>query len=330
MRQSLQEKIKELTDHKIWLAPLAGYTNQPFRRICKQCGADVLVSEMVSADGIVYEGVKSLNLAGFSDEERPFGIQLFGTKPNIMMRSAEIIIKLQPDFIDINMGCPVKKVVTAGAGSALMKDPGLAVEIVQEVKNKTEFAGIPLSVKIRSGWDLNNLNYISFAEKLVLAGVDFLIFHPRSRSQMFEGKSSWSQIKELKEAIDVPIVGNGDIQDADDALRMMEETKCDSIMVGRGALGKPWIFNEIRSVLNGRAFESLGNIEKMQLIQKHFCYVIEDEQVSRRRAILEMRSHFCFYTKGIPGGSKVRNIINHTEDDLEIMNTINTLFDDLE
>ncbi len=286
----------------------------------------MLVSEMVSADGVVHEGIKTFNLARFSEDERPFGIQLFGTKPDIMVKAAEIILKLEPDFIDINMGCPVKKVVTVGAGSALMKTPEIAIEIVRELKSVTSSAGVPLSVKIRSGWDANSLNYLPFAEQLVQSGVDFLIFHPRTRSQMFSGKSTWSQIGELKKILPVPLVGNGDILNADDVLRMLEETHCDSIMIGRGALGNPWIFAEIQNALGYASIRTYSNQAKEDLIKRHFEYVIQDEHVSRRQAILEMRSHFCYYTKGIPGGAKVRDIINHTEDEMVIMNAIDHLF----
>lgn len=314
-----------LTENKLWLAPLAGFSDRAFRLICKRCGADVTVTEMVSADGLVFDYERSVGYAYFDEAERPAGIQLFGSRPVIMAKGCELILPLKPNFIDVNMGCPVKKVVNRGAGSALLKDLPNAVEIVKALKTVLQESRIPLSVKIRSGWDKESIVIVEAARALEDAGADIIIVHPRTRSQFYSGKSDWSLISSVKSAVEIPVVGNGDIVEIRDAVRMKEETGCDSIMVGRGALGKPWIFAEIKSyLLTGTPFR-LSYKERYEIIKQHTELTLSTK--GEERGLKEMRAHFCHYTRGFIGGSKVRNRINNSVDREEILNLIGELYE---
>ena len=320
----MKEKIYSLTNNKIWLAPLAGITDSAFRTICKECGVDVVVSEMISADGLIYNRERSLKYADFTEFQRPFGIQLFGSDPDKMAKGTEIILEKKPDFIDINMGCPVKKVVNRGAGSALMKVPDIAQKIIFEVKKILKGTKIPLSVKIRSGWDKSNMNAIDFSKKMEDSGADMICIHPRTKSQMFSGKSDWSLIKELKESISIPIIGNGDINSTQDMIDMFEQTKCDSVMVGRGILGKPWMFQVFKEYFRTGKITSTDISTKLNLIKRHFELSIRNK--GEKRAIIEMRTHFSYYTKGLKGGAKVRKLINKSLEKNEILNAIELLY----
>ncbi len=302
-------QIADLTNNKLWLAPLAGYTDFAFRSIAKLCGADVIVSEMVSADGLYYNESKSIIYAEFSEEQRPFGIQLFGSDPDMMKKGTEILMKLRPDFIDINMGCPVKKVVNRGAGSALMKDLDNACRITEAVKSVAQKHDILVTTKFRSGWDNNSINYLEYGKSLVNAGSDALILHARTRSQMFTGHSDWNHIKRLKQEVNIPVIGNGDVNSSQSALDMLNQTSCDGIMIGRGALGQPWLFKTIKDSQN----IPFDLIDKKEIIKKHFNLALEVND-NKQRAIVEMRAHFNFYTKGLKGGSSLRNEINKTTD----------------
>lgn len=318
----------KLAHNKIWLAPLAGYTDAPFRFIAKKCGADVLVSEMVSADGVKRNFEKMAHYTRFEEFERPFGIQLFGDNPNVMAKASEILSKLKPDFFDINMGCPVKKVVKRYAGSALMLKPDLACEIIKQVSSVLDNLNIPLTVKIRSGWDDDNINAIDFAQMAEQAGAKLLIIHPRTRKQHFSGHSNWDIIKQIKQVLSIPVIGNGDIYTPEDAIQMLNETKCDGIMIGRGALGKPWIFQEIKDYLsnnnNSNCIKHLDPNEKLKYILEHIDRVLHNTQDTK--VLIPMRAHFAFYTKGFANGSKAREIIFKSINPDEIKNTLRDLF----
>ena len=302
-------KLADLIRHKLWLAPLAGYTDKSFRSICRECGADVVVSEMISADGLLYNREKSLEYACFDESQRPFAIQIFGSNADIMKMGAEIALHEKPDILDINMGCPVKKVVKKGAGSALMKNPQEAERIVQTVKNLTAKAGIPLSVKLRAGWDNFSINAVDFGRRMEAAGADLICLHPRTRSQMFSGFSDWNLIAQLKNAIKIPVIGNGDIKDVESAAAMFEQTGCDGVMIGRGALGKPWLFRQIRCFLEEGRPIKIENEEKLRLIRKHIDLTVRE--IGEDRAMIELRSHFAFYTKGYHNSARVRAEINN-------------------
>lgn len=304
-------EISSLTDSKLWLAPLAGYTDNTFRTIAKKYGADVIVSEMVSADGLYYNLDNSLQYALFEESQRPFGVQLFGSDPDMMAKGAAIILRLAPDFIDINMGCPVKKVINRMAGSALMKELDLACRITEAVKKVALSQKVLVTTKFRSGWDLESINYLPFGKALESSGADALILHPRTRSQMFTGHSNWEHIKILKENVKIPLVGNGDIKDVNDADELYNLANCDSVMIGRGALGKPWLFQEIKNFYQG----SVQQIDKKQIVIEHFELVLNSSSPeTQMHAIREMRSHFTYYTKGVRGGAQFREKINHTLD----------------
>lgn len=303
--------IAKLFAHPLlWLAPLAGYTDQPYRLICKDWGAEVLLSEMVSADGLIRDSQKTAIFTQFAPGERPFGIQIFGHDPLTMAKAAEFLIPQKPDFIDINMGCPVKKVVKRGAGSALMKSPILAAQIVTECR-KALSGLIPLSVKFRSGWDEKSLNYLDFGLALQDAGADFLCLHPRTTKQMFSGKSNWEHITALKARLNIPLIGNGDIQSPEDALAMLTESKCDGLMIGRGALGKPWIFSQCRQFLASGSYDPITKSQLLAIVLTHLgnALKIKPEAV----VVREMRSQLCFYSKGILGKAELRRRINHAE-----------------
>ena len=320
----MQSIIKSLTDKKIWLAPLAGFTDNAFRKICKQCGADIIVSEMVSADGIVFDKNRSISYTDSEEYQRPFGIQLFGSEPKIMAKAVEIILEKKPDFIDVNMGCPVKKVVKRGAGSALMKNPEKAEAIIMEMKNALKGSKVPLSAKIRSGWDMQNINCVDFGKMLQSAGVDIICLHPRTRTQMFSGRSDWDLIKELKQNLTIPIIGNGDIRTPEDAQKMFSQTNCDSIMAGRGILGKPWLLTKIKDFLIKSEITSLSFSEKYEIILQHFSEVVKNK--GEQTAIREMRTHFSYYTKGFEGSAKIRNFINKSSDKKAILSVIKELY----
>ncbi len=295
---------------RLWLAPLAGYTDQAYRQICKEWGAEILVSEMVSADGLIRDSAKTAQYITFLDTERPFGIQIFGSEPYVMAKAAEFLIPFNPDFVDINMGCPVKKVVRRGAGSALMQTPEKAAVIVKEVQNALT-GSIPLSVKFRSGWDSNSINFLEFGLMMQDSGADFVTLHPRTSRQMFGGLSNWEHIKALKARLNIPVVGNGDLHSPEDADRMLKETHCDGLMIGRGALGKPWIFSQCREYLTSGSYTPITQNHLLEAVLKHLELAL---QYQREAVVVkEMRSQLCFYTKGQLGGAEIRNKINHAE-----------------
>ncbi|MFW5628971.1 MAG: tRNA dihydrouridine synthase DusB [Candidatus Cloacimonadaceae bacterium] len=299
----------------LYLAPLAGYTDQAFRRLCKDWQADYLVSEMVSADGIVRNQPNTMCYAEFSEYERPFFIQIFGFDPLIMAKAAEKLLPLKPDFIDINMGCPVKKVVKRGSGSALMKDPQRASIMVKEVKGAISGA-CKLSVKFRSGWDMNSLNFLDFGLKMEESGADLICLHSRTTSQMFSGKSNWEHIRILKEKLSVPLIGNGDIDSPESAKAMLDQTGCDGLMIGRGALGKPWLFAQIKEYLKTGAYSPATRQMILDGANTHINYALEYK--NELKVVREMRSQLSHYAKGIPGSKNFRERLNRCESADEI------------
>jgi len=311
-------KIDHLTHKRLWLAPMAGFSDAPFRYIAKLCGADVLVSEMVSADGVKRHFEQMRHYTHFTEFERPFGIQLFGDNPAVMANATALLVKLRPDFFDINMGCPVKKVVKRFAGCALMTKPDLAEGIIRQMNHVLQSEGIPLTVKIRSGWDANSINAVEFAQMAQSAGASVIIVHPRTRSQGYSGHSDWDVIRQVKAAVTCPVVGNGDITTPADAYEMYQQTGCDSIMIGRAALGQPWIFQDIKNT------SPMTTEQRIALINQHIDLVVEHN--SGNHALVPMRAHFAFYTKGIPGGAAARQIIFRSTDPNQIKQTIRELY----
>ena len=314
-KYTIQSKPLNIFTNKLWLAPLAGYTDQAFRRICKANRADVLVSEMVSADGLIRDSKRTIQYLDYKPEEHPLGVQIFGNDPFTMAKAAEFVLTFEPDFIDINMGCPVKKVIRRGAGSALMKEPALASQIITEV-GKAIAGRIPLTVKFRSGWDSNALNYLDFGKMVEDAGADAACLHARTTKQMFSGHSDWEHIRLLKEHIGIPLIGNGDVKTPEDAIRMFTDTGCDSVMIGRGALGRPWIFGHIKDFQETGSHPDITPLEILSTVLTHIDYALSFKRESV--VIKEIRAHTCFYTKGLIGGAELRQRINHCNDITEL------------
>jgi len=293
------------TDRKIFLAPLSGITSHSFRIICKEYGADVLLSEMVSADGIIRGNKKSLNMLYFTEKERPFGVQIFGSESFIIAEAAKIVSKYNPDFIDINFGCPVRKIVQKGAGAALLKNPKKIKEIVETVLNNVN---IPVTAKIRSGWDVNHIICIELSKIFEKIGVSAVTIHPRTKSMMFKDKSDWSLIKDIKRNVNIPVIGNGDIFNCFDAKKMFDETNCDHIMIGRGALGNPWIFKNIKNYLNN------GIVPRKPSYEEIIDVCIKQLKLSLNEkgdfhGIIDMRKHISWYIKGLPNNSEIKRFI---------------------
>lgn len=285
------------------LAPMAGVSDRAFREICMGFGASYVVSEMVSSKGISYSNVKTQNLMTVSENEHPCAVQIFGNDPKTMAEAAKAGETSGADIIDINMGCPAPKIVNNGAGSALMKDPKLCGEIVKAVSSSTD---LPVTVKIRKGWDENSINALEVAQICELNGAKAVTIHGRTRSQQYMPYADWSIIKLLKENLNIPIIGNGDVTTAEEAQRMYEETGCDLIMVGRGALGNPWIFSEINAWLSDmRQLPTPSIIEKADVMLRHIKLACEYK--GERIAMREARKHASWYLKGFKGAAELRN-----------------------
>lgn len=288
------------------LAPMAGITDMPFRIICKELGCGLVVSEMVSAKGLLYKNVKTFDMLRIAQEERPAAIQLFGSNPMELARAAKIVEADGADIIDFNMGCPVPKIVNNGEGSALMKNPQLAYEILARMADSVK---IPVTVKIRAGWDEKNINAPEIALLAEKAGVAAIAVHGRTREQYYNGKADWNIIKKVKETVKIPVFGNGDILTAADGLRMLKETGCDSLMIGRGADGNPWIFTEIINALNGNCGKYEVPLDvRLHMIERHL-QMLKDFK-GEVIAVKEMRRHAGAYLKGMPMAAEYRRRIN--------------------
>lgn len=284
-------------DNQIGLAPMAGISNPSYMKICEEMGVGWAVTELISAEAIVRENKKTLEmLNGIDTLKIPVGVQIFGSNPETMAKASQIICNLhQIVMIDINMGCPVPKVATsAQAGSALLKNPSKVYEIVKAV---VESVDIPVTVKIRSGWDESSINAVEIAKVIEKAGASAITVHPRTRSQGYSGKADWNIIKQVKENVKIPVIGNGDIKTCYDAKRMLDETGCDAIMIGRGLLGNPWLISDCLNYLNGKPIKEVTIKQKLDMILKHLNYLLEFK--SEKIAILEMRTHIGYYLKGI-------------------------------
>jgi tRNA-dihydrouridine synthase B len=284
------------------LAPLAGYTDSPMRRLARRLGASMVWTEMVSAEGAVRESEKTLALLAYDPSERPIAFQIFGTRPEAMARAAALVAKLGPDVIDLNAGCPAKKVVRSGSGAALMKDLGLLSEVTSAV---VEAIDLPVTAKIRSGWDGGSINAAEAARALEDAGVRAISVHPRTRSQGFKGSADWAIIRDVKRAVGIPVVGSGDVRTPEDALAMLDETSCDGVMIGRAAVGNPWIFRRAQELAtSGRVLPPPSLADRIGLAVEHLDLMVEAQ--GERRGVLEMRKHLVAYLKGFPGAVNLR------------------------
>jgi tRNA-dihydrouridine synthase B len=296
-----------LRKNPLVLAPMAGITDFPFRMICKELGAGLVFSEMVSVEALVREHKRTRGMLHTDPAERPVVFQIFGSKPSSMAEAARIVSRGEVDFIDINMGCPVPKVLKCGAGSALLRDIGLAKEIMSAVVNASK---VPVTVKIRLGWDAGNIVAVDLARAAESVGIAAVTVHGRTKAQGFSGNADWSMIRVVKEAVTIPVIGNGDVRSALDVKRMMDETGCDGVMIGRAIQGNPWIFREAKQFLEtGTILPHPDLDERKTVMLRHLKDMVK--LLGEDIGVREMRKHLCWYTKGLQGGAEFREKVNH-------------------
>jgi nifR3 family TIM-barrel protein len=286
------------------LAPMAGVSESPFRQICRRFGADVLMSEFLSSEAIRRGIRKTLQDCEFEPIERPIGIQIYGSDPDAMAQAAAVVAgEYRPEFIDINFGCPVKKVVQRNGGSGCLRDLELVRRIIRAVVAATD---LPVTVKTRSGWSEDARDPVGIALRMQDAGAQALTLHPRSRTQMFTGKADWDDIARVVEALEIPVIGNGDIQTAADVARMVSHTGCAGVMIGRGSFGNPWLFRDARALLSGRPLPPAPTAEERFLVALEHARLAIRLQGDRRKTVVEFRKHFGWYTKGLHGACELR------------------------
>lgn len=293
-------------DDPVILAPMAGVCNPPFRKIAKRLGAGMVCAEMVSDKGLVHGSLKSQQMLTILEDEHPVSLQLVGYDRESMVQAAEMLGETNADLIDINMGCPVLKIYKNGSGAALARDPKYAADIVKAV---VERVNKPVTVKFRKGWDDDNVNAVEVAKAVEQAGARAVTVHGRTASQLYSGQADWSIIKRVKEAVSIPVIGNGDVDSPQAAKRLLEETGCDGVMIGRGALGNPWVFREVSHFLaTGRELAGPGAEERINVAIEHLRHLVnyKGEVIGVR----EMRKHAAWYIKGLPGAAEMRNVVN--------------------
>jgi len=316
-------QIREiLKNNPLVLAPMAGITDFPFRRICKELGAGLVFSEMVSVEALIREHKRTHGMLRTDRVERPVVFQIFGSKPASMAEAAHIVSQGEVDFIDINMGCPVPKILKSGAGSALLRDLGLAKEIMSAVVGASK---VPVLVKIRLGWDAKSIVAVDMAQAAESVGVAAVTVHARTKAQGFSGHADWDMIKVVKKSVALPIIGNGDVRSGQDAKRMMDETGCDGVMIGRAIQGYPWIFREAKQYLEtGAAASPPSPEERRTVMLRHLNDMIK--QLGEDAGVREMRKHLCWYTKGLHNGAEFRTRINHLATLKEVTREIEEFF----
>jgi nifR3 family TIM-barrel protein len=290
----------------------------------KSVGAALVFTEMISANGLIRDGHKTLELLASCNEENPLGIQLFGDEPQVLAKSAQLVAGAGA-LLDINMGCPVKKVIRSGAGSALLKEPRRIAQILAAVR--AVYQG-PLTIKIRSGWDAESLNFIEIGRIAESEGVDAITLHPRTRSQAFSGRADWQQISTLKAELKIPVFGSGDIFTAEDGLRMLHQTGCDGLMIGRGGYGNPWLIRDILAQLKGDKISVPTVTEKAETAINHLQ--LHREQFGDRKTIFEMRKHLCWYARGLPGAGRYRAGLQKVTTIEQLLETTRTFFNEAE
>lgn len=318
--------IKTAAQKGAFLAPLAGISNLPFRLIARAQGCALAYTEMISSNGLVRKTAKTYEYLKTCAEDRPLGVQIFGADPQIMAEAACIVAQNGVDLIDINMGCPVRKVLKSGAGAVLLRDHDRVARIVDAVKKAVN---IPVTVKIRSGWTHSSINAVEIAKIAEGCGADAITVHARTADQGYSGHADWKVIAEVKKAVKILVIGNGDIRQPHDAVRMLTETSCDAVMVGRGALGNPWIFKGIVQVLGGQTINYLPDLEqRLEMLENH--WKIEFRFFGNKLARKSFHKHILWYTKGLDNSSRFRELAGKLKDKESILNELNNYFRSLE
>src|SRR3954470_10011806 len=288
----------------LYLAPMAGVSESPFRRLCRRFGADVVVTEFLSAEGIRRENEATISKLRFGPDERPIGVQIFGADPEAMGEAGAFVTDVfAPEFIDINFGCPVKKVVKRNGGSGCLKDLSLVEGVIRAVSRSTS---LPVTCKIRSGWNEEMRDPVTIALRCQDAGVRAIALHPRTRTQMYTGSARWEEIAAVVEALEIPVLGNGDIKTPLDAVRMHQQTGCAGVMIARGSFGQPWIFDQTRDLLEGRAMRPDPTVEERFAVALDHARMADEYEPDRRGAAIEFRKHLGWYVKGLPGSAELR------------------------
>ncbi len=302
-------------ENEVFLAPMAGVTDLAFRLICKEYGSGLLYTEMINAKALCYDDEKTKGMLKIEEEEHPVAVQIFGSEPEFIAGATEILNEHSNEILDINMGCPAPKVVKNGDGSALMKTPQLAAKVIEAAAKKSKK---PVTVKFRKGWDDDSINAVEFAKMAEASGAQAITIHGRTRAQYYSGTADWDIIEEIKNAVKIPVIGNGDIVTIDDAINIRKKTGCDAIMIGRGAQGNPWIFNRINHYMKtGEILPEPTAEEKIRTAIKHFNLAIKED--GEYVAVREMRKHLGWYLKGMKKSARLRDEINKLESADEVV-----------
>ena len=319
-------QIGNLTlDNNVILAPLAGITNLPFRIMAKEAGCGLVCSEMISSHGLVYRSGKTEKMLDSTPEEKPLSVQLFGAKPDILAEAAAIVESSGADIVDINFGCSVRKVLRTGSGAALMRTPDLAEDLLKAVRRTIR---LPLTIKIRSGWDPSGAQALNISEIAESCGVDAITVHPRTAGQLFSGRADWSIIAAVKKKVSIPVIGNGDITSGNDAVRMLAETGCDAVMIGRKAIGNPDIFSRVLAQINGDEEIAEDISRRFDLMIRYLQASVE--YIGEEQACRMMRSRLGWFTKGLHKSSHFREAIKHMSSEKEGIELINNYRDELQ